>query len=90
MVALLAVQAFLPYAAAKVADYLQRANWSNPDSARKGAPIGKKLKYIIARLFYLAVQLSRLAELVNFLGFMSDAPLKAGTSFKRNLSETFL
>ena len=88
--ALLTVQVFLPYLISKVANFLQHMNWNDIQHIQRGSSLIQKLKYIIAQIFRLGIQLSRVAELVNFLGFMSNTVIKPGKPYKRNLSETFL
>ena len=68
---LLILQVLVPYMALKVQDAMRNVDWANPQNARRGTSILNKLKYLVARLFRIVMQFSKVAELLNFLGFMT-------------------
>ena len=75
-------------------------DWSNPEHIRRGSALSSKLKYLLARMFRVAVQIGKLCELLNFLGFMSQKqhvrsnaarkPAETYHQLKRNFAESLL
>ena len=47
----------------------------------------QKLKFALAKIFRVIMQLAKVAELVNFLGFMTQ---NERGKWRRNISETIL
>ena len=91
MLSLFLLQVLGPYLVEKVKEFISRRNWANPENNRSGASKTKKLKYILAKLFQYLVQIGKVAELINFLGFMSQQDGKAKLfNFRRNVVETIL
>ena len=90
MVLLLAFQVVAPYLLQKLLRLIQQLNWSNPEHARRGSSLLQKLKFVIARVASLTSQLQKVAELANFLGFMSNGVLSEIGPYRRNVSETAL
>ena len=88
MLALFLLQVLVPYLVSKAQDFLARANWGNAENMRRGTSVMRKIKYIIAKLFQISIQAARFAELINFLGFMSQS--EDNSVYRRNISETFL
>ena len=60
-------------------------DWSNPNNIKPGATIKQRVKHILGGLIRLVYKLGKIAELINFVGLMANAP-----KFKRNLAETLL
>ena len=86
MYALFLVQVFVPYLVAKASDFLRNMNWSDKRNIQRGSSILQKLKYIFSKVFTLICQLYKVAELKNFLSFMTTT----GDTYRRSVVESLL